>query len=163
MSVTFHDDASAVEHLIQELSRPAMAQRRGSSHYVSTHMMKVGNRRRAPRLNPANADISVQLGEETVNAVDFSLRGIQFRCTSRLVPGSTVMLSLRNRNESPSVALGRVMWATFEKINADATPNYRVGVVFETVDVRIIRNMLSQCSNAQPAATSGVEVVHGRW
>lgn len=162
MSVTFHDDASAVEHLIQELTRPMAAQRRGASHYVSAHMMKVGNRRRAPRLSPTTADISVQLGDETVSAVDFSLRGIQFRCETRLVPGSTIMLSLRHRTDSPSVALGRVMWATFEKINAEAVPNYRVGVVFETVDVRIIRNMLSQCSTTQPPTNNAVEVVN-RW
>lgn len=161
MSVTFADDAIAVDHLIHELTRP-VGQRRASALQFAQSLNGRGNRRRAPRVNLVSSDVSVQLGEELVSAVDFSLRGIQFRCSTRVIPGSTMMLSLRWRNESPSVALGRVMWATFEKPNHLATPHYRVGVTFETVDVRIVRAMLQQCGLGQ-GASSDVEVVNHRY
>ena len=158
MAVTFLDDATAVEHLITELGRPVG--RRGATSGFS-HSAR-GNRRRSPRVNLSTSDFSVELGGEVVSGVDVSLRGIQFRCRTRLVPGSTVMLSLRQRDESPSIALGRVMWAAFERPHVHVEPHYRVGVVFETVDVRIVRNMLqqgSQGTNSRP----GVEVVRDRW
>ncbi len=145
MSVTFADDATAVEHLIQELSRPMGRRTAATATQASHSLVGRSNRRRAPRINMVSSEATVQLGGETVSAVDFSLRGIQFRCATRLVPGSTVMLNLRWRQENPSIALGRVMWATFEKPSHMSTPHYRVGVVFETVDVRIIRSMLDQC------------------
>lgn len=158
MSVTFHDDATAVEHLIQELSRPTGHRSTASAMQVGNAVHARSNRRRAPRVNMMSSDATVQLGDETVTAVDFSLRGIQFRCISRLVPGSTVMLSLRWKQENPSVALGRVMWATFEKPVHMATAHYRVGVVFETVDVRIIRSMLQQ-SGLADMSQADVKVV----
>jgi len=159
MSVTYADDATAVEHLIQELCRPT-GQRRGmaSAAQVGNAVTVRSNRRRAPRVAMISTDATVQLGSETVTAVDFSLRGIQFRCVSRQVPGSTVMLRMRWKDENPSVALGRVMWATFEKPSHLATPHYRVGVVFETVDVRVIRAMLQQ-SGLDQGTRSDVTVV----
>lgn len=157
MSVTFLDDATAVEHLISELARPVGRRSSGASPVLTSR----GNRRRAPRVNMAASPISVQLGDETVSGVDVSLRGIQFRCASRLVPGSTVMLGLRSGQESPSMALGRVMWATFERTSADAVPMYRVGVVFETVDVRAVRNILQQCESGR-TSMGGLELVQSR-
>lgn len=159
MPVTFADDATAVEHLIQELSRPTGGRRdTASALHVGNAVQSRSNRRRAPRVNMMSSDATVQLGSETVTAVDFSLRGIQFRCMTRLVPGSTVMISLHRKRENPSVALGRVMWATFEKPSHMATAHYRVGMVFETVDVRVIRAMLEQ-SGFEKLASTDVKVV----
>lgn len=159
MSVSFVDDAVTVEHLIHEITRP-VGQRRASASQFSHSVNGRGNRRRAPRVNMVSSEVTVQLGDEQVSAVDFSLRGIQFRCTTRVVPGSTIMLKLRLKEEPASVALGRVMWAAFEKPSHLASPHYRVGVVFETADIRIIRALLKQSGLGQGGGD--LEVVNHR-
>lgn len=157
MAVTFASDTVAVEHLIQEITRP-IGHRRASTEQVKRSLMGRSNRRGAPRVNLVSSDIAVRLGNETVSGVDFSLRGIQFRCATRVVPGSTVLLNLQWREEKPAVALGRVMWATFERPTHTASPHYRVGVAFETVDTRLIRTMLQE-SGFGRVGTEDMEVV----
>lgn len=158
MSNTFAQDAVTVEHLIHEMTRPVGQRRASASQFAHTTGGRVGNRRGAPRVNLVASNVFIQLDDEVVSAVDVSLRGIQFRCSRRVVPGSTVMLKLRYKNESPSVALGRIMWAAFERPSHVSVPHYRVGVVFEAADVRIIRAMLQQCGFGQ-GETAEVEVV----
>lgn len=158
MSVTFANDATTVEHLIHELTRPVGQRRASAAQFAQSVTGRNGNRRRAARVNLVSSDVSIKLGEEVVSAVDVSLRGIQFRCATRVVPGSTVMLSLRLKEDTPSVALGRVMWAAFERPNHVASPHYRVGVVFETADIRTIRTMLQQCGLGQ-GASANLELV----
>lgn len=158
MAGTFAADAVTVEHLIHEMTRPVGQRRASASQFAQSINGRGGNRRAAPRVNLVASDVFIELGQEAVSAVDVSLRGIQFRCASRVTPGSTLLLKLRYKNESPSVALGRVMWATFERPNHASVPHYRVGVVFETADVRLIRAMLQHCGLGQ-GETADVEVV----
>lgn len=154
----FANDAVTVEHLIHELTRPVGHRRALSSQFIQPTNGRSGNRRDAPRVNLVASEVSINLGDEAVSAVDVSLRGIQFRCATRVTPGSTVMLKLRYRSESPSVALGRVMWSTFERPTHVSTALYRVGVSFETADIRLIRAMLKECGLGQGAAAN-VELV----
>lgn len=158
MSGTFANDAVTVEHLIHEMTRPVGQRRASASQFAQSINGLGGNRRTAPRVNLVASDVSVQLGDETVCAVDVSVRGLQFRCAARVVPGSTVMLKLSYKNESPSVALGRVMWAAYERATHSSTPHYRVGIVFETADVRLIRSMLRH-SGLGHGQSAEVEVV----
>jgi len=160
MSMTFANDIVTVEHLIHEITRP-VGQRRASASQFAHSINGRENRRDAPRVNLVSSDVEVQLGEEFVSAVDFSLRGMQFRSLTRVVPGSTVIVSVKWKQQTPSVALGRVMWATFEKLNHLAAPHYRVGLIFETADVRTLRMMLEECGLGR-GANAELEVVNHR-
>lgn len=154
------EDAVAVDHLIQEIGRPMGAQRTASVSEFRRSMEPKSNRRGAPRVNLVASDVIVQVEDHVVNAVDFSLHGVQFRSALRAAPGSSLVLNIRWRQESSSVALGRVMWATFEKPSKLVEAHYRVGVAFENSDIRTIRAILNKCGLGQ---SFDVQVVHTRW
>lgn len=159
MSVTFVED-DFFEGMIQDIARPLDLRRTASASQFNRSLSPKSNRRTAPRVNLVASDVVVVVDDQVVNAVDFSLRGIQFRSNIRLVPGSTVMLSIRWGKDLHSMALGRVMWATFEKPGRLVEPHYRVGTEFDSADVRAIRAMLERCGLGRPV---DVEVVHSRW
>jgi len=146
MSVTFaEEDALAIDHLIREMSRPLGSQRAASMTEFSRALSSRSSRRGAPRVNLVASDITLQVDEQVVNGVDFSVRGVQFRSLARMTPGRTLVLNIRWRQEPSSVALGRVMWSTFERPNRMVDPHYRVGVAFENADVRGLRLLLERC------------------
>ena len=147
MSVTFGvEDTQAVDFLIREMSRPLGAQRLASGTEFSRSLSRKANRRRGgPRVNLVSSEVTLVVDNQIVNGVDFSLSGVQFRSARRLSPGHALMLNIRWRQDPASVALGRVMWATFERPNRLVEPHYRVGVAFENSDVRTLRALLDKC------------------
>ena len=69
-------------------------------------------------------------------------------------------MTIRWRDDKASMALGRVMWATFEKSTKVSDPHYRVGVVLESADVRTVRAILERCGLGH---TPDVEIVQTPW
>lgn len=161
MSVTFgEEDAVAIDHLIQQIGRPVGTRRSASGSEFTRSIMAKSNRRGAPRVNLVASDVIVQVENQVVNAVDFSLHGVQFRSTLRVAPGNSIVMNIRWRQEAASMALGRVMWATFEKPSKLVEAHYRVGVSFESSDMRTIRTILDRCGLGR---SFDVQVVQSRW
>lgn len=161
MSVTFgEEDAVAIDHLIQQIGRPVGSRRTASGSELTRSIMAKSNRRGAPRVNLVASDVTLQVENHVVNAVDFSLHGVQFRSTMRVAPGNSIVMNIRWRQEAASMALGRVMWATFEKPGKLVEAHYRVGVSFESSDMRTIRTILDRCGLGR---SFDVQVVQSRW
>lgn len=161
MSVMFgEEDAVAVDHLIQHIGRPVGSHRTASGAEFMRSIAAKSNRRGSPRVNLVASDVIVQVENQVVNAVDFSLHGVQFRSSMRAAPGNSIVMNIRWRQESSSMALGRVMWATFEKPSKLVEAHYRVGVSFESSDLRTIRAILNKCGLGR---AFDVQVVQSRW
>lgn len=108
-------------------------------------------RRRGERLTRMAADVVVTVEQEQVGVVDLSAGGIQFRTKTRLTPGSTVMLRVRWRGDQyVSLALGRVMWATFEKPSTLSAADYRIGVLFEQFDIPKFKEVARRYGGTPP-------------
>ncbi len=159
MPELFRDDGAAVDQLIQEIARPLGPRRGVPMSEFTRSVAPRANRRRTPRVCLATTDVVVQINKQVVNGIDFSLQGIQLRSGIRLVPGATVTMNIQWREGVPSMALGRVMWATFERPNRLTEPHYRVGVVFESSDFRAIRSILERCGLGRPV---DVEILRSR-
>lgn len=139
------EDALAIESLIQELALPIGRGRSSVRHFDPSVAGPTRNRRRAPRVNLVADDVVVLIDGESVSVVDFSVGGIQVRSNTRLMPGSTVMLTIQWRDDQKSsVALGRVLWAVFEKPHMFAQPHYRLGALFEQSNVQMLRQMVAR-------------------
>ena len=160
MSGVFANDDATVEHLVQEVARPLVPRRKASTTEFARSVTPEKNRRHSPRVNLVRSEVVLQVDNEVATGVDFSLRGLQFRCPTRLVPGSTVLLNIRWREEKTLAALGRVMWATFEKTATLVDPHYRVGVSLEASDFRAVRDILERCGLGR---RPDVEIIHSAW
>jgi hypothetical protein len=160
MPGVFANDEATIEHLVQEVARPLVPRRKASTTEFARAVTPEKNRRRAPRVNLVRSEVVLQIDQQVVTGVDFSLRGLQFRSATRLVPGSTVLLNIRWRDEKTLAALARVMWATFEKTSHLVDPHYRVGVSLEASDFRAVRELLERCGLGR---TPDVEIVHSAW
>lgn len=149
MPKTLTIEDAALQELIQELALPIRRRTSASQHELTRSFSAGSNRRRAPRIDLVESDVVVEVEKAIVRPVDFSLRGVQFHIDSRLVPGSSVTMRIRQGGDA-SAALGRVMWAAFEKVGQQTTPYYRVGVVLENTDVRTVRAILARCGLERP-------------
>ena len=134
-----------VEYLIQELALPVGGRRSATQSEFHRSLDPSSNRRDGQRVNLVGSDLIVRVDNDVVNGVDFSLRGLQFRVSRRLAPGSSVVASLIWPGHESSAALSRVMWAQFERPSRLAEPHYRIGVGFENSDLRAIRSLLERC------------------
>lgn len=134
-----------VEYLIQELALPVGGRRAATHSEFHRSLDPSSNRRDGQRVSLVGSDLIVRVDNDVVNGVDFSLRGLQFRMSRRLAPGSSVLATLIWPGHETSVVLSRVMWALFERPSRLAEPHYRVGVGFESSDVPAIRSLLERC------------------
>ena len=134
-----------VEYLIQELALPIGGRRAATQAEFHRSLDAASNRRDGQRVSLIGSELVVRVDDEVVNGVDLSLRGLQFRVSRRLAPGSSVVASLLWPGHETSAALSRVMWAHFERPSRSAEPHYRVGVGFENFNVRGVRALLERC------------------
>jgi hypothetical protein len=152
-------DANVLQHLIQEVAIPIGARRTMSTTEFIRSLSPESNRRRAPRVDLGESDVVVQIENELVRPLDFSIRGVQVQSESRLVPGSSVVMHIRWQEEERLMALGRVMWASFEKAARQAAPLYRSGVLLENADLKAVRSILARCGLGQSV---DVRVIYSR-
>jgi hypothetical protein len=142
-------DHSALEHLIQEVAIPIGNRRGMSTPEFLRSLRPESNRRRSPRVDLGESDVIIRVENQIVRPVDFSLRGVQFHSDSRLAPGMSVMMHIQSQQDEKVLALGKVMWAAFEKAAMRAEPHYRTGVLLENADLRTIRSILARCGLGQ--------------
>lgn len=120
------------------------------------------NRRRSERVNMVSSEVLVSIDQEPANVIDLSVGGIQFRTNHRLTPGSTVLLHILWRDEGrSSLALGRVVWAIYEKPARFTSAHYRVGAWLEQSDVSSFRRVVQRFGVR--TTNSAIEVVSHRW
>jgi PilZ domain len=155
-------DFPSIDPRIQEIADPIRSRQEALQAEVpKARDVRLGNRRNLTRVSPAPSDLVVHLNGESVSVVDFSMRGLQLRFTPRFAPGTTVMVRIRWRDEQQAtMALARVLWITFERSHRFAVPQHRVGAIFDTVDLRMIRAILSRCGLG--TGPPGVEIDHFR-
>lgn len=141
------DDRLGVEALVQELMHPVQKSHAAASRppHSPTATTRRHNRRHTERVSLVATDVVVTIEHENVSVVDLSVGGIQFRTNRRVVPGATVMLNVHWRdNGRTSLALGRVIWAIYEKPARFSYPHYRVGALFEQSDLALLRTVVQR-------------------
>jgi len=75
--------------------------------------------------------------------VNLSLTGAQLRGTVRVLPDQPAIVKIGwPQDDLPCTALARVRWVQFEPDSSMESGLYRVGIAFETWDVRTLRDIM---------------------
>jgi hypothetical protein len=75
--------------------------------------------------------------------VNLSLTGAQLRGTVRVLPDQPAIITIGwPQDDLPCTALARVRWVQFEPDSSMESGLYRVGIAFETWDVRTLRDIM---------------------
>jgi hypothetical protein len=75
--------------------------------------------------------------------VNLSLTGAQLRGSVRVLPDQPAIIKIGwPQDEGPCTALARVRWVQFEPDSSMESGLYRVGIAFETWDVRTLRDIM---------------------
>jgi PilZ domain len=75
--------------------------------------------------------------------VNLSLTGAQLRGTVRVLPDQPAIIKIGwPHDDLPCTALARVRWVQFEPDSSMESGLYRVGIAFETWDVRTLRDIM---------------------
>jgi hypothetical protein len=107
---------------------------------------EVSNRRGALRLHMQGTGYRGVIDDRPVALIDLSVSGVQTRGPFRVRPDQSIIFKIGWPQDKLScTALGRVQWVRFEPARPEADASYRIGLAFETWDVRLLREIMHHC------------------
>jgi hypothetical protein len=100
-------------------------------------------RPRDQRVRMIGSGYRAVIDEEPAALVNLSLTGAQLRGWMRVAPDQPAIVKIGwPQDDLPCTALARVRWVQFEPDPSMESGLYRVGVAFETWDVRTLRDIM---------------------
>jgi hypothetical protein len=117
-----------------------------SSHEVR-HRRAAGDQAallpRDQRLRMVGSGYRAQIDGKPAALVNLSLSGVQLRGSLRVLPDQPAIVNIGwPQDDDPCTALARVRWVQFEPGSLMDSGLYRVGLAFETWDVRTLRDIM---------------------
>jgi hypothetical protein len=84
------------------------------------------------------------IDDQAVSLINLSLSGVLVR--GPVLPTQSIIFKIGWPQDSVwCTALGRVRWARFERSNGQDEAAYRIGLEFETWDVRRLKEIMHHC------------------
>jgi hypothetical protein len=104
---------------------------------------------RAVRLHMEGTGYRATLDDETVSLTNLSLSGVLVRSQTSAVPGPPMIFKIGwPQDRRGCAAIGRVRWVRFDPAKRQEEATYRIGLAFETWDVRRLMDIVGHCRQA---------------
>ena len=111
------------------------------------HSVAAAARRpRAHRVGMLHAGYRAAIDGQRVALINLSLTGAQIRSLTRVLPEQPAIIKIGwPQDEQSCAAIARVRWVELDGEPSGAPIIYRVGLAFETWDVRKLKDIMRHC------------------
>jgi hypothetical protein len=114
--------------------------RTGSSREAPSH------RARAMRIRMHGTGYRAVIDDQPVSLINLSLSGVMVRGPMRVLPSQSILFKIGwPQDDQLCAAIGRVRWVRFERTRGQEEAAYRIGLAFETWDVRRLKEIMHHC------------------
>jgi PilZ domain len=110
------------------------------------HVEASSHRERALRVRMQGSGYRAVVDDRSVSLINLSLSGVLVRGPMRLLPSQSIIFKIGWPQDGQlCAAIGRVRWVEFEPAEKQDEAPCRVGLAFETWDVRRMKEIIHHC------------------